>query len=249
MAKEAFKAKKGTFFWFAPEELKIVTDKKEALYDPRSKWPTDLDLVANILYKGQGILEPVVITKVDDQPVVIDGRQRVKAALEANKQLRDQGLKTLMVPCVYKRGNEESLYAMMVSANEQRKDDSDLEKAEKVQTMLNFGGTKEEAATVFGVTKQTITNWLELLELDPDVQKDVRDGKTKPTAARKTAKSRLPKKEKRQAARDASDKPRMRKRKEIEAKLAEVQGDVSDPVYSAGVELVLLWVLNEREKI
>jgi ParB family chromosome partitioning protein len=201
------------------------------------------------------VLEPVIVAKDGDQAVVLDGRQRVKAAREANRRLVEQGVDPLRVPCVLRRGDDSDMFAVMVSANEHRATESPVEKARKVQRYINLGHTEEEAATLWGVSRMTIRNWLATLDLAPKVQKAIEDGRISPSAALPLGK--LPRDE--QAARldemtagdrkptvrearerTGTDRPKIRSRRELEGALGAVR--------KGGVPArVLAWVLGQSD--
>lgn len=234
MSKEAFKAKKMTGFWFYPEDLVIITDKSDPLYDPRALTTPDESFIRNIAYHG--VKEPVLITKREDGlPVVVAGRRRTLAAREANKRSIEQGGKAMQVPCKYERGTEDTLFEIMIFENEHRRDDTPIEKAEKANRMLSMGRSNKEVAEAFGVTQATIKNWLELLTLPKETRKQILDGTVKPTNAIKA--KRLPEKQKRVAIAPF----RMRKKKEI-FKLRE---QLSTGEKSMSAIDVLNWVLND----
>jgi len=81
-SKTAFDASRISAFGFDPDDLVLIEDPKHPLYDARIKLPLKPEFVANI--KALGVTVPVVVRKIDGRPVVIDGRQRVRAAIEAN---------------------------------------------------------------------------------------------------------------------------------------------------------------------
>jgi ParB family chromosome partitioning protein len=237
MGKEAFKAKKGQAFLFDPDELVLITDKDHPLYDDRVHLPVSESMVKSMLHNGQGVLQPIVITKDGDRPVVVDGRQRTKAARAASDKIKDMGGNGLLVPCVYRRGNDSDLASIMISTNEIRTQDTPIQKGKKANTLINFGHSKKEVAEIFGCTVVTLESYLDLLSLDPETQKKVETGEIKKTAAVKVA--RQPRKERKKATMTA--RPRLRKRAEIEKALAEV-GDSQRQI-----RRVLQWVLNETD--
>jgi len=57
-----------------------------------------------------------------------------------------------------------------------------IAKAQKVQRYLDMGHTWDEAAIEFGVTTQSIANWLKLLELSPMVKDAISSGKIRASA-------------------------------------------------------------------
>lgn len=179
--KQAIPGKRLNAFAVDPKDLSLVVDENHPLYDERVAFPVDEALVRNVMVYG--VLEPVLVTKEGDEVLVVDGRQRVKAAIEANRRLSERGESELRVPCMVRRGNVESLFGVSVSANEQRLDDTPLGRARKAQRLDSLGYTLGEIAIVFGVTEQAIKGWLVLSECSPKVQKAVETGMISATAA------------------------------------------------------------------
>lgn len=180
--KQAFEhGTRANLYRFDPRDIVLVDDPDHLLYDERVHLPTDESLVRNIIMHG--VIKPVVINKIDDNPVVVDGRQRVKAALIASDRLEAEGKARLKVPCMIRRGNAETLLGVAVSANEHRKDDSPLGRAHKMLRLLGAGYTEDECVIIFGVSGQTIANWLKLVELPNAVQDAVDRGAISATAA------------------------------------------------------------------
>ncbi|HHR1074651.1 TPA: hypothetical protein ACS3AH_003518, partial [Klebsiella aerogenes] len=111
---------------FEPENLYLVTDKSHPLYDERIHLPINEPMVLNIM--DQGVLEPIIVWKDPEtgRSCVVDGRQRVRHTIEANKRLAKEGKPLLMVPAVTKRGSAVRMAQAMVSANEIRQADTPL---------------------------------------------------------------------------------------------------------------------------
>lgn len=197
MGKQLFNATRRDCYLFDPQELVLIRDKEHPLYDPRVELPVDDALVESIMFDSQGVIKPIVITKDGEDAVVVDGRQRVKAALEANKRLKKAGAVLVKVPCVVRKGSAKHLTAASVTANEVRINDDILARAKKASNLLNMGYTEEEIAKLFGVTKQTILNYLAIDGLDKAVKKAIGEEKIPASHAMKLAK--IPKKEQYQA--------------------------------------------------
>ncbi|MDP1177692.1 ParB/Srx family N-terminal domain-containing protein, partial [Klebsiella pneumoniae] len=72
---------------FEPATLHLGTDKTHPLYDERIHLPIREAMVLNI--RDQGVLEPIIVVKDPETGLtcVVDGRQRVRQTLEANKRL------------------------------------------------------------------------------------------------------------------------------------------------------------------
>jgi ParB family chromosome partitioning protein len=171
---------KNTFYYFDPKSLLVVDDVKHPLYDERVNLPLDEHLVKSIMVKG--VVEPVIVrlNGKDKKGVpiveVIDGRQRVRAAREANNRLEKEGKEPVRVPGVNRRGEDADLFGVMVSANEIRQSDGPLTRAKKIQKYISMGRTEDEAAITFGCSSATIKNLLGLLDLHPQVQAKISSG-------------------------------------------------------------------------
>lgn len=162
---------------FYPEKLTIVTDVAHPLYDERHKLPHDDATVKNMM--AFGVLEPIIVTRDPDSGavLVVDGRQRVKNATEANRRLAEQGRPLLLVPATTRKGDDSStLMGVMVATNELRQADPPLVRAAKMQRYKNLGHDDDAVALVFGVNKLTVQNTLALLECSKPVQKAVEGG-------------------------------------------------------------------------
>lgn len=243
-----------------PKDLTLITDKAHPLFDPRVNMSVDEAMVRSIMF--QGIIEPVVVAREGEKILVVDGRQRVKAALEANMRLEKEGKEPIRVTCVVRRGNESDLFGVSISANENRQDDTPLNRASKCQKYLNMGRSEEEAATAFGVTVTCVKQWMKMLECAPAVRKAVEEGKIAASAA--AVLSDLPHEEqvkalegafeesskngkKKPAARAVAkaagkDTAKMRSRREIMKRLED------NPRLPKDYRTALLWVLGAEEK-
>lgn len=184
-SKTAFDAPRANMYMVDPSDLTIITNKEDPLYDSRVELPVEESMVLNIMSKG--ILQNIRVAKRGEKRVVVTGRQRVKAAIEANKRLKREGKETVRVPVVLATGDESDQFGVMISENELRQGDSPIAKAEKCKRYLDMGRTSQEAAVTFGVTVQTIKNWMEIVGLSAAAKKAVDTGMISATAAAKLA--------------------------------------------------------------
>jgi len=244
-----------------PEDLKIITEPGnpvDTLYDPRVNLPVEENMVLNIMHHG--LLQNIRIVRRGDEDIVVTGRQRVKAAIEANKRLKKEGKEQVRVPCVLVRGDESAQMGVMISENELREGDSILAKADKCRRYLDMGRTTQEAAVIFGVTEQTIKNWMQIIGLTSSVKKAVDNGVISATAAAKLS-GMTPVEQKeaaeklvdeamksgkrrvsiKKAARAAGNVQSMRSKKEIQDALGAADG--------AWIKATLQWVLGEKDSI
>lgn len=182
---------RGDLLMFDPEVLKVVTDRKHSRFDPRVEREIDEAMVASIMRLG--VVEPLVISRDGEDVYVEDGRQRRANAIEANKRFKKSGGQPIAVPCVWRRGDDASLFEVAVALNEVRSGDAPIERARKMQRLADFGRSEAQIAVVFGCTTQTVKSHLTLLECAPEVQRAVEAGKLPATVATKMAK--LPREE------------------------------------------------------
>jgi ParB-like chromosome segregation protein Spo0J len=110
---------------------------------------------------------------------VIDGRQRVRACREANRRRIAEGLEPWTVPAKRKRGSDADMMAMMIITNELRFADSPMDRARKIQRLVDLHGDEngiDEAVEVFGLTRTTVKQYLTIMDLHETVQKAVDSG-------------------------------------------------------------------------
>ena len=185
MGKIATAVGRSDVHFMKPESLVLITAKNHPLYDPRVEGEPEEKLILSLMAHGNKLQ-------------VVDGRQRVKAALAANRRLTAEGKEPLNLKVLIERGDDKDMYGISILSNEIRKDDDLFVKAEKLKRYLNMGHTVEEASVVFGVTGVTITTWQSLLDLAPGLRRAVASGAVSATAAAKLAK--LPRDEQEGAA-------------------------------------------------
>lgn len=186
MAKQAIEgASRLNAFSIEPEKLTLITDARDMNYDPRVAMSLDENLVLNVM--AYNVKQPVIVAKDGDDIVVVDGRQRVRAAVEANKRLKKEGKTTIKIPVMLQRGDSKDLFGMTIFLNEQRQDDSPVAKAEKAKRYIEMGASEDEAAVTFGVSVATIRAWMKLFDLAPKVREAVNSGAISAAAAAKLA--------------------------------------------------------------
>ena len=188
MATDAFAAKNGAetrtnLLAFNPENLTIIEDKAHPLYDERVKLPLDEYLVSSIM--ANGVLAPVLVNRDGGALVVVDGRQRVRAAAEAARRLG----RPVLVPAIFKRGTGSDLFGLTIATNELRTPDSPTVRAQKMQRLFDLsGGDVNHVALSFGVPPHTVRQSLALLEASPEVQQAVDEKRISLTGAAKISK-------------------------------------------------------------
>lgn len=192
-AKKAFNAVgRDELLWFDPSTLTIVEDEASPLADPDRLAPPVAEwLVESLMADGNDV--PIIVRlngkEKDGTPrvEVVDGRQRVRAALEANKRLAKLGAEPIRLKGVRTRGEDHAVLGMMIRTNVLRQEETPISKARKAARYLKIGRSYDETARQFGVKVGTIKSWELLLDLDASVQKAVETGELPPTTASKLA--------------------------------------------------------------
>ena len=175
---------------FKPEDLVIVKDEKQALYDDRASQELSDEFVCNIDFYG--VLEPILVRKntEDGKIEVVAGRQRVRAAIEANKRRKKRGDKLLLVPAIINRGDDLKMMGVMASENEARVANTPMQRATLMQRMLDRGADEKGVATAMSCSVATVKNHLALMEAPAAVRNAVQNGKVSAAVGYKLA--RLP---------------------------------------------------------
>lgn len=164
-----------------PEALVIITDPNHPSYDERVHLPSPGWLVESI--DEDGVLQPIKIAAKDGQYIVLDGRQRVKAARIVNELRRARGEAPIKILCHPTRADDRAQTRIMVKMNEQRQDDDPLTRARKMNRLAVQGYSTDEIASHFAKSVAFVAQHLALLDCTPEIQKAVMLGEMPVTAA------------------------------------------------------------------
>ena len=125
-----------------------------------------LELAESI--KSNGIIQPLVLKKVDDEYIIVAGERRWRAA-------KSIGIKE--VPAIVMNLTEKQILEISLIENIQREDLNSIEEALAYKRLINdFNLTQEELSKRIGKSRVTITNTLRLLNLSEDVQQYIIEG-------------------------------------------------------------------------
>jgi len=115
------------------------------------------------------IIQPVTVSKLHGNKYrLISGERRLRAAKLA-------GLKD--IPAYIRLANDQELLELALLENLQREDLNAMEVALSYKRMMEeLSHTQEEVAERMGKDRSTVTNYLRLLKLPPDIQVAVRNG-------------------------------------------------------------------------
>jgi len=119
--------------------------------------------------KKHGIIQPVVVRKVANGYEIIAGERRLKAAKEI-------GLNK--IPAIIKSINNEKSLEIALVENIQREDLNPVEQANAFKRLIEeFNLTQQELAEATGKSRTLVTNTIRLLKLNPEIQKNISEGK------------------------------------------------------------------------
>lgn len=119
--------------------------------------------------KLHDLIQPVTVSKLHGNKYrLVSGERRLRAAKMA-------GLKD--VPAYIRQANDQELLELALLENLQREDLNAIEIALSYKRMMDeLDHTQEEVAERMGKDRSTVTNYLRLLKLPPDIQVSVRNG-------------------------------------------------------------------------
>ncbi len=169
MSDNGFKEPSGYSTYSILPEVPIIigldtphTEGTHILYDSRIHNPIRKEQVEAVIAKG--VIFPVILYRdSENRLLVVDGRQRIRWAREANKFFAENGDDIqIKVPYRMHSGNLTEALSSMIMVNEIREDDTIIAKAQKANTMASNGMSIVEICLAFGVSDQTVENWLNL---------------------------------------------------------------------------------------
>ncbi|WP_051396211.1 ParB/RepB/Spo0J family partition protein [Ignatzschineria larvae DSM 13226] len=140
-------------------------------YQPRRFFDESaLEALANSI-KSQGIIQPIVVRSVkgDSRFEILAGERRWRAAQLAGLE---------RVPVIFKEMSDQEALAVALIENIQREDLNPVETAIALKRLIEeFSLTHQEVGDVIGRSRSSITNTLRLLDLAPEVQVLLSEGK------------------------------------------------------------------------
>lgn len=153
-----------------------VAQIKPNPFQPRTVFEeTALQELADSI-RQHGVLQPIVVRRGLSGYEVLAGERRLRAAKAAG--LTD-------IPALLREATDEEMQTLALVENVQREDLNAMEKARALKAMMgNFALTQDQVAERVGKARTTITNILRLLDLPPEIQRWVEEGRLSGAHAR-----------------------------------------------------------------
>lgn len=157
--------------------LTVDLDKLMAREDqPRKSFDDDsLKELANSI-KADGVIQPIVVRKVDDRYEIIAGERRFRAS-------KLVGLEK--VPVVVKNVTDRKARELALVENIQREDLNPIEEAISLKTLMEeYKLTQQELSDIIGKSRSYIANNLRLLNLSDHIKEYLIRGELSPSQGR-----------------------------------------------------------------
>ena len=138
-------------------------------YQPRRTWNQgELDSLAASV-ATHGIIQPILVTELLDGYQLVAGERRLRAAIAAGLD---------RIPAVVRQLADRDQLELALVENLQRTDLDPIESALAYRQLAEeFGLSQDDIAERVGRARSTVANTLRLLDLHPDVQAAIVDGR------------------------------------------------------------------------
>jgi ParB family chromosome partitioning protein len=141
---------------------------KPGKYQPRQEMDESAlkELAGSI--KNQGLLQPIVVRKIDDKYEIIAGERRWRAC---------QMVGMVDVPVVVKQVDDETAMAMGLVENLQREDLNPMDQARAMYRLTTeFGLTHQQVSEIVAKSRASVSNFMRLLQLTLPVRSMLENG-------------------------------------------------------------------------
>ena len=171
----------GALLASTPDEISAVPGEHESLLEipiaeihvnpnqPRKLFDSNALQELSASIKASGVIQPVVVRRLNGSYQLIAGERRWRAARQAGLE---------RIPAVVRDATDAESLEMALVENLLREDLNPMEEAEAYQKLLaQFGWTQDELAQRIGRDRSSIANALRLLRLPELLQADLRGGR------------------------------------------------------------------------
>ncbi len=138
-------------------------------YQPRKRFDAESLAALSASIAVNGVIQPILVSETIDGYQLVAGERRLRAAQAAGLE---------RIPAVVRQLIDRDQLELALVENLQREDLDPLETADAYRQLMNrFGLTADDVANRVGRARSTVANTLRLLDLAPEVQAAVADGR------------------------------------------------------------------------
>jgi ParB family chromosome partitioning protein len=138
-------------------------------YQPRKRFDPDSLATLAASIAANGVIQPILVSETLEGYQLVAGERRLRAAQAAGLE---------RIPAVVRQLVDRDQLELALVENLQRMDLDPLETADAYRQLMNrFGFTHDDVANRVGRARSTVANTLRLLDLAPEVQAAVADGR------------------------------------------------------------------------
>lgn len=141
-------------------------------YQPRHQFNSQTIQQMADSIRTKGLLQPIVVRRVDDRYQLVSGERRLRAARVAELE---------RIPALVVEASDNEVLEFALIENLQREDLNPIDEAKAYKTLAQqFKLTQEEISRRVGKDRATVANTLRLLSLPLDMQRDLEEGRLTP---------------------------------------------------------------------
>jgi ParB family chromosome partitioning protein len=138
-------------------------------HQPRKRFDAEGLAALTASISANGVIQPVLVAETADGYLLVAGERRLRAAQAAGLD---------RIPAVVRQLIDRDQLELALVENLQREDLDPLETADAYRQLVNrFGFSHDDVANRVGRARSTVVNTLRLLELAPEVQSAIADGR------------------------------------------------------------------------
>jgi len=161
---------------YFPEEITVNEEMNGRHELPDIEW-----LIESILAHGQ--MQPIVIRKEQGNPVLTAGFSRWRAVAAINE--RGLGKGRIPLRCSYTAMNEEQAFIANIEENRVRNQTTPIDDAYNIQRLMNvYRKSEADVAGIYHESTAWIRARLDMIELAPEAQEAIAEGRVKDSAAK-----------------------------------------------------------------
>lgn len=137
-------------------------------YQPRTRFASDELAQLSDSIRAQGVLQPLLVRRLDMGYELVAGERRLRAAKMAGLD---------RIPVVIKNVSDTEMLEMSIVENIQRENLNPMEESEAYHRLIEeFGLTQEQASVRVGKSRSAVANFLRLRQLPEPIKASITDG-------------------------------------------------------------------------